>query len=32
MSGKKIGDVRPLNIFINDNGQTKVANHLSWPS
>jgi serine/threonine protein kinase len=30
-TGKKIGDVRPLNIFINDNGQTKVANQCSWP-
>ena len=32
MGGKKVGDIRPLNIFVNDNGQVKVANHLSWPS
>ena len=31
-NGIKIGDIRPLNIFINDNGHTKVANHLSWPN
>lgn len=27
----KIGDVRPHNIFINDQGQVKVANTYSWP-
>lgn len=30
-AGKKVGDVRPANVFINDNGQTKIASHLSWP-
>jgi hypothetical protein len=29
--GKKVGDIRPLNVFICDNGQTKIANHLTWP-
>ena len=28
----KLGDVRPINIFISDNGQTKVANQLSFPN
>lgn len=27
----KIGDVRPQNIFINDQGEVKVANLYSWP-
>lgn len=27
----KVGDVRPSNIFINEDGQIKVANVLSWP-
>ena len=27
----KIGDVRPYNIFINDEGQVKIANRFSWP-
>ena len=28
---RKIGDVRPYNIFINEEGQIKIANILSWP-
>ncbi len=28
---KKIGDVRPHNIFINEEGQIKIANVFSWP-
>lgn len=27
----KIGDVRPYNIFINEEGQIKIANLFSWP-
>jgi hypothetical protein len=27
----KIGDVRPHNIFINEEGQIKIANAFSWP-
>lgn len=27
----KIGDVRPQNIFINDQGEVKVTNLYSWP-
>ena len=30
--GHKIGDVRPDNIFINEDGQVKVATTYSWPS
>lgn len=29
--GEKVGDIQPANIFINDNGQTKVACQFSWP-
>ena len=28
---RKIGDVRPYNIFINEEGHIKVANAFSWP-
>lgn len=28
---KKIGDVRPHNVFINEEGQIKIANVFSWP-
>lgn len=28
----KIGDVRPYNIFINEEGQIKIANLHSWPN
>lgn len=28
---KKIGDLRPHNIFINEEGQLKIANLFSWP-
>ncbi len=28
---RKIGDVRPHNIFINEEGQIKIANAFSWP-
>ena len=27
----KIGDVRPYNIFINEEGQIKIANIFTWP-
>ena len=27
----KVGDIRPHNIFINDQGEVKVSNMLSWP-
>ena len=30
-SGKKVGDIRPQNVFINEDGQVKVATHLTWP-
>ena len=28
---QKIGDIRPENIFISEDGSIKIANHLSWP-
>lgn len=28
---KKVGDVRPANIFLNETGQVKVSNLYSWP-
>ena len=31
-TGKKVGDIKPLNVFINDSGQTKIASHLTWPN
>jgi hypothetical protein len=27
----KIGDIRPQNVFINDQGRVKIASTLSWP-
>lgn len=27
----KVGDIRPHNIFINDQGEIKVSNVRSWP-
>ena len=30
--GQRLGDVRPSNIFLNEDGKIKVANSLSWPS
>ena len=29
--GMKVGDIRPENVFINEEGLTKVANLYSWP-
>jgi Golgi nucleoside diphosphatase len=29
---KKLGDIRPDNIFINEDGQVKLANVHSWPN
>ena len=29
---QKIGDVRPQNVFINEEGQVKIATNYSWPS
>ena len=29
---KKIGDVRPLNILINEEGQTKIIHQYSFPN
>jgi serine/threonine protein kinase len=28
---RKVGDIRPDNIFINEDGQVKVASVDSWP-
>jgi hypothetical protein len=28
---RKIGDIRPHSIFINEEGQIKIANAFSWP-
>ena len=28
----KLGDIRPRNIFINQGGDIKISNLLSWPS
>ena len=28
---EKLGDVRPKNIFLNEDGNIKVANSLTWP-
>jgi len=30
--GEKLGDVRPRNVFLNEEGKIKVTNSLSWPS
>lgn len=27
----KLGDIKPSNVFVNDDGRIKVANVLSWP-
>lgn len=29
--GEKLGDIRPKNIFINEEGKIKVATKYSWP-
>ena len=29
--GKKVGDVRPSNVLISEDGSVKVACYLSWP-
>jgi DNA-binding helix-hairpin-helix protein with protein kinase domain len=29
--GKRVGDIRPLNIFINEDKQIKVATQYTWP-
>lgn len=26
-----MGDIRPRNIFLNEDGEIKVSNSLSWP-
>ena len=28
----KLGDIKPENIFVNDDGRIKVANIYSWPN
>ena len=28
---EKMGDVRPKNIFVNEDGKVKVATKYSWP-
>ena len=30
--GRKLGDVRPLNVFISPEGQVRVATQFSWPN
>lgn len=30
-AGEQLGDIRPRNIFLNETGDIKVANSLSWP-
>lgn len=27
----KLGDIKPENVFVNDNGKIKVGNIYSWP-
>ena len=27
----KLGDIKPENVFVNDEGEIKVANIYSWP-
>lgn len=29
--GERLGDIRPKNIFLNEGGQIKASNSLSWP-
>lgn len=29
--GMKVGDIRPHNIFVNENGQVKLSGVYSWP-
>jgi hypothetical protein len=29
--GERLGDVRPKNIFLNEEGKIKVSNSLTWP-
>ena len=31
VEGKRVGDIRPLNIFINEDKQIKVATQYTWP-
>jgi serine/threonine protein kinase len=31
-AGHKLGDVRPLNVFISPEGQVRVATQFSWPN
>lgn len=31
-NGMVVGDIRPENIFLNEEGKIKVSNLLSWPS
>lgn len=28
----KLGDIKPENIFVNDDGKVKIANIYSWPN
>jgi len=28
---KKLGDIKPENLFVNDDGKVKVGNVYSWP-
>jgi hypothetical protein len=31
-AGEKLGDIRPKNIFLNEDGKIKVSNSQAWPS
>lgn len=31
LAGEKLGDIRPKNTFLNEDGKIKVSNSLTWP-
>lgn len=30
--GEKLGDIRPLNVFISPEGQVRIATQFTWPN